>query len=88
VRKALAPRMRMGLEAAWTWRTYDAVDPVFKVVRADAYADASALLELDLAERFTLRLAATAREASSNVPYFRYTKIVPTVGLAYTLGLM
>jgi len=88
VRKALAPRMRMGLEAAWTRRTYDTIDPDFKVVRADAYADASALLELDLAERFTLRLAATAREASSNVLYFRYTKIVPTVGLAYTLGLM
>ncbi len=87
VRKALAPRMRMGLEAAWTWRTYDAAD-VGSPVRADTYADASALLELDLAERFTLRLAATAREASSNRPDFRYTKIVPTVALAYTFGLM
>jgi len=88
LRKAFGARTRAGLEAAWTWRVYDTADPVLQVVRRDGTADASALVEVDVDERWTLRFAATGRWALSSVADFRYTKLVPTVGLAYARGLL
>ncbi len=88
LRRALPPLARLSLEAAWTWREYDAEDPALRATRADEYADASALLELDVAPRWTLRLGAWGRRALSNLPDFRHAKIVPSVGLQYTLGLL
>ncbi|WP_242392588.1 hypothetical protein [Anaeromyxobacter oryzisoli] len=84
---AATPRLRLGLELAASQRTYRAVDLALGVVRSDRYLDAAALLEWDLAERWTLRLSATARKAFSNLPDFAYTKLAPTIGLAYTIGL-
>jgi tetratricopeptide (TPR) repeat protein len=84
----LAPTVRIGLEAAWTWRGYDALDPTSGVIRSDRQADISALLEVDLAARWTARLALLGRRAVSNIAEFQYTKIVPSAGLSYTLGLL
>lgn len=87
LRKLFSPTVRISVEAAGSWRTYDELDPVLRVRRDDVYADLAAALELDLASYLTLKLGVSGRRASSNVPEFTYTRVVPTVSLGYALGL-
>lgn len=87
VQKHLGPALRLGLEAAGTWRDYDRVDPVLLVRRSDAYADLAAWLEVDLAARFTLRAGVTGRRATSNIPEFTYTRVIPSLVLGWSLGM-
>ncbi len=84
----LGPDARLGLEVAYTWRTYSAYDPALGAVRDDQYADLSAVLEHELGDRWTLRASVAVRKAFSNVPDFEYTRIVPMIGVAYTAGIL
>lgn len=88
LRLALSRDVRLGLDAAFTWRAYQAFDPALGALRADRYLDAAAVLERDLGDRWTLRASLVARKAFSNVPDFAYTRIVPTLGIAWTAGLL
>jgi tetratricopeptide (TPR) repeat protein len=84
---ALSRRARFGLEGALSFRAYDAPAAGALASRADTYLDGVALFEYDLADRWTVRASLEARDALSNDPAFAYARIVPTVGLAYVLGL-
>jgi tetratricopeptide (TPR) repeat protein len=88
VRLSLGRDAWIGLDAALTFRGYDEVDPALGVARADRYVDLGALLERDLSERWTLRASLSARRALSNVADFEYTRLVPSIGLAWTIGLL
>ena len=83
----LGERTRLTAGAAWTWREYDAVDPDLEVQRADRYADLAGGLELDVAPRWTVHLLVAARQAYSNVPEFRYARVVSTLGVSWTMGI-
>lgn len=80
-------RARLVAGAAWTWRSYDAVDPDLGLRRADQYADLAGQLELDVAARWTVLLSVAGRRAYSNVPDFRYARLVSTLGLSWTAGV-
>ncbi len=86
LRIATARRVRLGLDVAATFRGYDVFDATLGAQRADAYLDAGVIAEWDLATRWTAHLAIRGRSAISNVSGFEYTKVVPTIGLAYTLS--
>jgi hypothetical protein len=79
--------VRLAAAAAWSVRSYDAFDAVLAARRSDTYLDASLLGEWDLATRWTARLTLAARRADSNVSAFDYSKLAPTVGISYVLGL-
>jgi tetratricopeptide (TPR) repeat protein len=80
-------RMWLGTDVAATWRGYDSVDATLGARRSDRYLDATAFAELDVAANWTARFALMARSADSNVPGFAYDKLLPTLGIGYTLGL-
>lgn len=80
-------RARVVAGAAWTWREYGATDPDLEVRRADRYADLGGAVELDLTARWTVHLSVAGRRAYSNVPDFRYARVVSTLGLSWTTGL-
>jgi tetratricopeptide (TPR) repeat protein len=86
LRLALAPRVRLGVELAATFRAYDAADPAFGTARHETYLDGAALAEVDLTERLSLRAALQARRASSSVSALEYDKVVPTLGMSWTAG--
>jgi tetratricopeptide (TPR) repeat protein len=86
LRVVAARRVRVGAELAGTLRRYGAFDPTLGVRRSDAYLDAGALAEWDPSLRWTVRVALHGRLALSNVPGFDYSKLVPTLGLAYTFS--
>lgn len=75
-----------GADVAATFRRYDDFDPSLSARRSDTYLDAGALVEWNPSPRWTARLALRGRRALSNVGGFEYTKLVPTVGLAYTFS--
>jgi hypothetical protein len=75
-----------GGDLAATFRRYDDYDPALAARRVDTYLDAGALLEWNPSPRWTTRLALHGRRALSNVSGFEYSKLVPTVGLAYTFS--
>ena len=87
LRHALAPRVHVGAGAAVSWRRYDALDPLLGVTRSDTYLDAFALVEWDVASRWTVRFSVDARDALSNATGFAYLRVAPTLGLAYAVGL-
>ena len=80
--------LRFGAEGRFTLRQYDTVDPDLGVQRADRYVDGAILGELDVSERWMLRIAGTARRALSNVPDFQYTKLTGSIGLVYAAGVL
>jgi tetratricopeptide (TPR) repeat protein len=73
--------------AAWTWREYEASDPALERRRADGYADVAGGVEVDVTARWTVQLSVAGRRAYSNVPEFRYARVVSTLGLSWTMGL-
>jgi tetratricopeptide (TPR) repeat protein len=76
----------VGADVAATFRGYDDFDPSLSARRSDTYLDAGALVEWSPSPRWTSRIALHGRRALSNVSGFEYTKLVPTVGLAYTFS--
>lgn len=86
LRVTTARGVRLGLDLAAAFRGYDVVDPAFGVRRRDTYLDAGALAEWDLSPGWTAHVALHGRRALSSVSGFEYAKLVPTVGLAYTLS--
>ena len=80
-------RALLGADAAVTWRGYDAYDASLVAQRADTYLDAVAFAEWDLDGRLSLRFSVLGRRALSNVSAFQYDKLLPTIGIGYTLGL-
>jgi tetratricopeptide (TPR) repeat protein len=87
LRCTLAEAYRLLAEASATWRRYPTIDPDLLVERADRYLDAGLGAEADLGERWTLRLAMTARRARSNVAELSYVKSTVALGLIYTAGV-
>jgi len=87
LRVAAAPRMRVGLEAGLTLRSYGAFDPALSARRGDTYLDASAFAEYDLSSHFFARLSLAGRKAFSNVPAFDYAKLAPSLGIGWIAGL-
>jgi tetratricopeptide (TPR) repeat protein len=87
LRIGLAPRWRLGISTAVSLRGYDAVDPTLNLKRSDTYLDAVALVEWDVADRFTLRLSLDGRKAFSNATPFDYVRVAPTLGIAYVFGM-
>jgi tetratricopeptide (TPR) repeat protein len=57
------------------------------VKRSDTFLDGLALAEYDLGDRWALRLSVEVLRALSNVSAFDFVKVVPVLGIAYTLGL-
>jgi tetratricopeptide (TPR) repeat protein len=88
-----APAVRVGVDSTLAWRRYDEVDPALiprgeAILRSDAILDVTALVEVDLADRWTLRMSMFVRRETSTIPDFTFTKVVPMLGLAYTVGLL
>lgn len=83
----ISRRTRLLAEAGVTFRTYDVYDPTLSATRSDTYLDANVAGEYDLGRNWTARLSLIGRRASSNVSDFTYSKIVPTLGLAYVIGM-
>jgi hypothetical protein len=86
LRLAAARRVRLGLDLAATFRGYDEYDPALGARRHDTYLDAAALAEWDVSPGWTAHVAVQGRQALSNVSGFQYARLVPTIGLAYTLS--
>jgi hypothetical protein len=84
----LGGRLRLLAETRLTIRDYDVVDPDFGLARSDRYLDGSAAAEIDLSDRWTIRVTATGRRAWSNVAELQYSKLTTGVGLAYTVGAL
>lgn len=82
-----APATRTGVDGVLAWRRYDEVDASIGARRSDTILDVAALVEVDLAERWTLRTSLALRRETSSSPEFTYTKVVPMVGIGYTVGL-
>jgi hypothetical protein len=80
------PTLRLGGDASFLARSYDAATLSGSSPRADRIFYAGSTLEKDFA-RFTLRLQAGYRISSSNDPAHSYSRLVATVGASYTLGL-
>lgn len=78
--------VRLGADVAATFRRYAGVDPYVHARRADTYLDGGALVEWQVAPRWTADVALRGRVALSNVSGYGYDKLVPTVGLAYTFS--
>ena len=86
LRIAASPRARLGVDLGGTLRRYDVFDPTLGARRSDTYLDAAAFAEWDTWPGWTATVGLHGREALSNVAGFRYGKLVPTIGLAYTFG--
>jgi hypothetical protein len=86
LRVETARRVRLGFDVAAAFRRYDAFDPSLGVRRADTYLDAAAHAEWDLSPGWTAQVALRGRRAISNDSGFEYGKLVPMVGIAYTLS--
>jgi tetratricopeptide (TPR) repeat protein len=87
VRVALSRRARLSLDAAVLFRPYDLPEQGLSVARSDVVLNGGALVELDLGERFTAQAGVVGWRNQSNVADYTYSKLVPTVGLAYTAGI-
>lgn len=83
----LGSRARAGLEVGVSWRSYSGVSPTLSVKRADTYFDGAALAEYDISDHWIARFSLEARRALSNASAFQYSKLVPTLGLGYVVGL-
>jgi hypothetical protein len=86
IRLVVLPTLRVGGEASYTSRGYDAAAVGRTGPRADRIFYAGSTLEKDFA-RFTLRLQAGYRVASSNDPAHSFSRLVTTLGASYTVGL-
>ncbi|MBI5544586.1 MAG: hypothetical protein HY901_11900 [Deltaproteobacteria bacterium] len=83
----LGSRTRVGLELGVSWRSYSAASETLGLARADTYLDGAALAEYDLSDHWVARFSLEARRALSNASSFQYTKLVPTLGVGYVMGL-
>ena len=81
------PSTRLGVDGTVAWRRYDEVDPEFDVRRSDVILDLTALVDVDLADRWTLRASILVRRDLSNIQDYTFTKVVPMLGFGYTVGL-
>lgn len=80
-------RVRLFAAAGVLFRDYDAVDPDLGLRRSDLYVDGEAVLEIGLTDRWSAQLAATGRQALSNVAELQYTKVTCALRLGYAIGL-
>ncbi|HEX9577505.1 MAG TPA: hypothetical protein VF993_07120, partial [Myxococcales bacterium] len=80
-------RWRVSLETSAAFRNYQAVDVALTVQRQDVLLDALLAAELDVGERWTVRLVAGGRDAISNVGELTYRRGYATLGLAYAVGI-
>jgi hypothetical protein len=78
---------RVSLETSAAFRNYQDVDVVLTVQRQDVLLDAALAGEVDLGERWTVRLVAGGRDAISNVPELTYLRGYATLGLSYAVRL-
>jgi tetratricopeptide (TPR) repeat protein len=74
-------------EVSYLHRTYNAPAAGDLQPRMDDFLYAGASVEKDLGERWTLRISAADRIASSNLPRYSYSRIMALLGLTYTVGL-
>jgi tetratricopeptide (TPR) repeat protein len=86
LRLGVGRQIRLVTEARVTFRRYDAMDPDLGA-RADRYLDGALAWELDTSDHWTVRVTATGRRATSNVPDLQYTKLTAGLGLVYTAGV-
>jgi hypothetical protein len=82
----LGPSIRLGLDAALGFRTYDAVAPGPGVVRSDTYLSGAAVAEYDLGNHWALQASLGVRKAFSNLPQYSYVAFVPSLGIGYMAG--
>ncbi len=87
LRWPLSLKARLGLDAAFTLRSYAAVGSALGLKRSDVYVDGAAFVEWDLDQRWSMRGALVGRVASSNAASFSYTSLAPTLGLAWVNAL-
>jgi len=87
LRLDVSPRGRLVVDAAFSWRAYDALDPQLGLVRSDTYLDGAAALEWDLTARTFVRVSVEARQAWSNAAGFTYFRLAPSVGVGWVAGL-
>ena len=87
-RIGLGADVRLVAEVGYHWRRYPGVDPFLGVARSDTYLDGALRGEMDLGDRWTLRLSLVAQRAWSNVPNLAYVMVFPTFGIAYTIGFL
>lgn len=87
LRVVVGPRHRAGLDAAISWRRYGAFDSALGAREATTFLDGSVFVEMDLADRWTARLAIDGRTTNSNVAASGYTRVVPVAGLVYVFGM-
>ncbi len=83
----LSSRARLGLSTSAVFQRYDGFDATLGARQTDAFLSGSALAEYDLSDGWTARLSVDALQALSNVSAFRYDKIVPMIGIAWTAGM-
>jgi hypothetical protein len=87
LRLELSRTLRAGASAAFTARRYAAFDPALGARRSDSFLDGSVYAEWDPAPRWSARVGLAGRRAGSSLDAFAYSKVVPTVGFGYVLGL-
>jgi len=83
----IGSQVLLTVQAAWSWRVYQATDPNFDVTRADTYLDLATRLEVALGARWTAYATGAARRARSNIPDYTSSRLVALAGLSYTLGI-
>jgi hypothetical protein len=78
---------RLSGEASYLLRAYAAAAAGDPEARADRFAYGGAAVEKDVGDRWTLRLSAGDRIATSNLPRYSYSRITALFGVTYSLGL-
>jgi len=86
VRLLVLPTLRVGADASFIARTYDAAPASGVNARSDQIFYAGSTLEKDF-DRFTVRLQAGYRISSSNDPAYSYSRLIATLGASYILGV-
>jgi tetratricopeptide (TPR) repeat protein len=88
LRLPLGPDARLSLDLGLDWRRFTREDPALGARRLDRIAEGALVLERELSQRFTLRAAVAVERDVSSVPAYTYWRVIPTLGLAYTVGLL
>jgi hypothetical protein len=74
--------------AGLSLRGYSSADPIVGYRRDDRYWDATAATDVDVSDRWILRLSVSGRKAASNILEFAYTKVSFALTASYSLAIL
>lgn len=87
LRTRLNEGLALELSGGYRRRGYDVFDDALGVRRIDHLVEGGVALDLEAADAWTVRLGLAAENVVSTAPVLSYTRVLGTVGLAYSAAL-